>query len=301
MCACCEEDTGKTQGWVTGGGGTSGTSDPDSALPSLPRALQRKSRMQQQDTLAAGLAATAAPCGVAGDLVQHQHSPQRLQCPCGAMFLPSRVVLLENGGSGTAPSTMGRGKRNILTEQGVLDKACLPLGPPALHGTFKRQPLSLNPPTYLSPATSWGHLRNWSDKSMSRCGGRSVPLEKLGRGRLVEVHDLPSVFLAGTSRVRTSPGAQPSRGQEHGGSPWCPQQAGAQARLPQQGEVQWEKARAERLHSPILPQPLVLLQGGTKPPSSTHPLQGEASPSVSGTPHAEPHVPPGNKHGSVWK
>lgn len=63
------------------------------------------------------------------------------------------MVPLENWGSGAALSPVGQhlgGETSSHSEeQEPWTRACLPLQPPALHGTFWEQPLFLNPAIYL--------------------------------------------------------------------------------------------------------------------------------------------------------
>ncbi|KAM9611994.1 uncharacterized protein ACIBXB_000263 [Morphnus guianensis] len=119
-----------------------------------PQALQGKSRMQQQAARCTG-SHCHAPQHDKGP-AQHSHPappPDVRSAPTapGTTFLPSCMVPLENWGSGTALSPVGHvgGEVSSHSEEEPWTRTCLPLGPPALHGTFQGQPLSLNPPNYL--------------------------------------------------------------------------------------------------------------------------------------------------------
>ncbi|GAB0192099.1 hypothetical protein GRJ2_001675200 [Grus japonensis] len=109
----------------------------------------------QQDALAAGPAATAVPCSMAGG----QHSTH--VSPASTVPLQPRtprISALQRGAVGDlgfrhspVPCGTMSGRRNVShsEEEEPWTRTCLPLEPLALHGTFQGQPLSLNPPNYL--------------------------------------------------------------------------------------------------------------------------------------------------------
>lgn len=158
--ALCEEAPGEMQGWVPWGGGTPGASDPDRALPPLPRALQGNSRMRQQAARwhwqqdhqpplcpAACQGTSAAPARPNVRSAPRPWEPGVSALLCGA---------IREQGFRRSPVPRGTtcGKGNVLAQRGgALDKGLPPSGascsswhfpgPATIRGGFRSPQLPL--------------------------------------------------------------------------------------------------------------------------------------------------------------
>lgn len=152
--APCKEAPGEIQGWCPGEVAPLGSPTLMGLCPLSPRRCRGRAgcSSRQQDALAA----TAMPHSMTRDQRSTRIPPPPPDVRCaptalGTTFLPSCMVPLENWGSGTALSPVGHVGREVSShsEEEPWTRTCLPLGPPAFHGTFQGQPLPLNPPSYL--------------------------------------------------------------------------------------------------------------------------------------------------------
>lgn len=152
--APCKEAPGEIQGWCPREVAPLGPPTLMGLCPLSPRRCRGRAgcSSRQQDALAA----TAMPHSMTRDQRSTRIPPPPPDVRCaptalGTTFLPSCMVPLENWGSGTALSPVGHVGREVSShsEEEPWTRTCLPLGPPAFHGTFQGQPLPLNPPNYL--------------------------------------------------------------------------------------------------------------------------------------------------------